>query len=142
MTSKIVVVQEPPPTLESLESNKVKAFLKAYKQYYLRYKKTKDTPSMKQLISANNMAVLKSLNEMDTQQMSMEDFTYDVGSDSEDEDNQQNSSSSHDQSEGVTAARPRSTTPTAAMEEYTDEICERLLIKHYGPATEEAAIKL
>ena len=62
------------------------------------------------------MAVLKSLKEMNTQQLSIDDFVYELGSDSEDEDTQQNSASSHDQGEGVNAARPRSATSMAASD--------------------------
>ena len=76
MSSKLVVVQEAPPTLETLSSGKIRVFLKAYRQYYQRYRKTEESPSMRQLISITNLTVMKSLHKLDKAKVELPDVTF------------------------------------------------------------------
>ena len=144
MSSKVVVVQEAPPTLESLSSVKIREFLRAYKQYYERYKRTKSSPTMMQLINTTNLSVLKSLKEMEQSKgmISIDEILSKEDSESEDE-----SSSDEDEDDNESVEKEKSLKKpkgkqSATNTEIGDEELEELLVKHYGPVDEEAAIKL
>ena len=144
MSSKVVVVQEAPPTLESLSSVKIREFLRAYKQYYERYKRTKSSPTMMQLINTTNLSVLRSLKEMEQMNgmigideiLSKEDSESEEES-SSDEDDDDNESVEKNKGSGRPKAKQ-----SVQRTEMSDEEIEEILVKHYGPVDEEAAIKL
>ena len=148
MSSKLVVVQEAPPVLKSLSSGQIREFLKAYKQYYQRYKRTEDSPTMQQLISITNLTVMKSLYQMEQQKGNLLDneIIFKLGENDEESGSEDSGSEEDDDTVNDSVKGKKKTSKLKEDEieslDMSDELCEEILIKHYGPQNEEAAISL